>query len=419
MSTSRRHFIKQTSTALLGGISIHDLPSWQPLPEMGADEELYWQQIREQFPLDKNLVYLNNGTLGPSPYPVIAATSKGMQEIDEHVNYAGWEKTSKKIASFVGADENEIALTHNTTEGINIYTWGLPLKKGDEVIVTTHEHAGNALPWLNRQKLHGIRLKTLVPGNTAAETLNRINSLISPKTKVIAVPHILCTQGQVLPVKEICELGKSKGLFVVIDGAHAPGMMPVDLHDMGCDAYSGCCHKWMLGPKGTGFLYIRKTFQDTLQTYFMGAGSDNAQWNMATNPVMMGSYADSGHRYYGGTHNNGLWKGVEASIDFMNGIGMEKIYKRIQYLGRYTQKRLLEIESKVELITPAESASYCGINGFRTKTTSFSELNTKAIEQGIRIRAVAENSLNSLRVSTHIYNNTAQIDKLIELIQKV
>jgi cysteine desulfurase/selenocysteine lyase len=419
MSANRRDFIKQTSTALLGGISINDLPSLSPpYPDSIADEEQYWKQIRKQFPLDKNVVYLNNGTLGPSPYPVIDTTTKGMQEIDQYINYAGWEDSSKKIASFVGADENEIALTHNTTEGINIYTWGLPLQKGDEVIITTHEHAGNALPWLNRQKLHGIRLKTFVPADTASETLNRINALISSKTKAIAVPHILCTQGQVLPVKEICALGKSKGLFVVVDGAHAPGMMPLNLHDLGCDAYSSCCHKWMLGPKGTGFLYVRKEFQETLQPYFVGAGSDNAQWNMATDPVVMGSYAASAHRYYGGTQNVGLWRGVNVAIDFIDQIGIDKIHKRILYLGKYTQDKLLQLGTKVELLTPTETISYCGINGFRVTGIPFNEFNTKVIEQGIRIRAVAENNMRSLRISTHIYNNTDQVDRLIEIIQK-
>ncbi|MES2778952.1 MAG: aminotransferase class V-fold PLP-dependent enzyme [Bacteroidota bacterium] len=420
MSNSRRNFIKQTSAAMFAGVSLRDFDTVPllPSPTSFADEEQYWKLVREQFPLDKNIAYLNNGTMGPSPYPVIEAVKKGMMDTDQFLNYSGWEHASQKIASFVGADEHEIALTHNVTEGINIYTWGLPLKKGDEVILTTHEHVGNALPWLNRQKLHGIVLKTFSPASTAAETLNRIDALITKKTKVIAVPHIPCTQGQIFPIKEICALGKSKGLFVVVDGAHGPGMIPLNLHDMGCDAYTSCCHKWMLGPKGTGFLYVRKDFQQTLQTYFVGGGSDKAHWNMAANPVVMGDYADSAHRYYGGTQNVGLYKGVEASIDFINQIGMDVVHKRIVYLGKYTQDALLSVGGKMELLTPTENISRCGINGFRIKGVQFDQFYNTVAEQKIRIRMVPENNLNCLRVSTHIYNTTEEIDKLIELVKK-
>jgi selenocysteine lyase/cysteine desulfurase len=420
MKQSRRHFIKQSSAAMLATTLSFSEHNSYALPQKSAsiDEETYWKQVRELFPLDKNWAYLNNGTMGPSPYPVIEAVKKGMMDGDMHANYGGWESTQKKIASFVGAHEDEIALTHNVTDGINIYTWGLPLQKGDEVILTTHEHVGNAFPWLNRQKLHGIVLKTFSPAATAAETLNRIDKLITKKTRVIAVPHIPCTQGQVFPIKDICALGKSKGLFVVVDGAHGPGMLQLDLHNMGCDAYTSCCHKWMLGPKGTGFLYVRKDFQDTLQTLFVGGGSDKAQWNMATTPVQMGAYASNAHRYYGGTQSLGLYRGVDASIDFINSIGMDVIEKRIKYLGKYTQQALLALGNKIELITPTEEISYGGVNGFRIKGVAFDSFYNKAAEQGVRIRMVAENGLNSLRVSTHIYNTTAEVDRLIELIKK-
>ena len=419
MTNSRRHFIKQTSTALLAGVSLQDfaLPPMMPSYTNAPDEETYWRDMRKQFPLDDKLIYLNNGTLGPSPYSVIEAIKKGMMDTEQSLNYSGWEHAAQKIASFVGAHESEIALTHNVTEGINIYAWGLPLKKGDEVILTTHEHVGNALPWLNRQKLQGIVLKTFSPASTAAETLNRIQDLISKKTRVIAVPHIPCTQGQIFPIKEICALAKSKGLFVVVDGAHGPGMLPIDMHDLGCDVYASCFHKWMVGPKGTGFLYVRKEFQQTLQAYFVGSGSDKAEWNMNTTPPTMGEYADSAHRYYGGTQNIGLYNGVEAAIDFVNQIGIDVIHKRISYLGTYTHNALLAMGDKIELLTPTEERSRCAINGFRIKGVQFDTFYKKALEQNIRIRIVPENGLNCLRISTHIYNNTSDIDQLMELIK--
>jgi cysteine desulfurase/selenocysteine lyase len=423
MKTNRRSFLKHTGAAVMGSLLIPNetavAETLDVLKKPAAiDDEAYWSSVRKHFPLSTDFAYLNNGTMGPSPYYVIEAVKKGMMDGDQYGNYGGWENLHAKLATFVGADEKEIALTHNVTDGINIACWGLPLKKGDEVIMTTHEHVGNAFPWLNRQRLHGIIIKTFSPAPTAAETLERISRLIGKNTRVIAVPHIPCTQGQIFPAKEICKLGKEKGLFVFIDGAHGPGMLPLDLHDMGCDMYASCCHKWMLGPKGTGFLYVRKDFQQTLQTFFVGGGSDNAKWNMAKTPVEMGDYADSAHRYYGGTQSLGLYKGVEASIEFIESIGMTRIHERIKFLGKYTQEQLLVLGDKIELLTPTEEQSRCSVNGFRIKGVDYAAFYKKAAEAKARIRMVPENGLNSLRVSTHIYNRKEEIDLLIDLIKK-
>ncbi len=425
MQANRRKFLQQSSAALLGTVV---LPSFSsdiqaaPLAKVegtiAPSDETYWSMVRQQFPLNKDLAYLNNGTMGPSPYPVIEAVKKGMMEGDVNGSYGGWEATQAKLAKFVGADENEIALTHNVTDGINIVCWGLPLKKGDEVIMTTHEHVGNAFPWLNRQMVHGIVIKVFTPASTAEETLERVKALYTNKTRAIAVPHIPCTQGQVLPAKEICTWAKENGLFAFIDGAHGPGMLLVDLHDMGCDAYASCSHKWMLGPKGTGFLYVKKSFQQTLQTYFVGGGSDNGKWNMASTPIATGAYADSAHRYYGGTQASGLYKGVDAAIDFIETIGMTNIHERIMYLSSYAQAELLKFGDKVELITPTEVRSRAGVNGFRIKGVNFNDFYKTCADNKVRIRVVQENSLNSLRMSTHIYNTKDEIDRLMALIQK-
>jgi len=424
MKYNRRNFIR--SASLIAAASFAEMEAFASMQMLktddemvAADDEVYWDNVRQLFPLMRNMMYLNNGTMGPSPYPVIEAVRDGMMEADHHGGYGGWEATSGRLANFLGADETEIALTHNVTDGINIACWGLPLKKGDEVILTTHEHVGNAFPWLNRRKLHGIEIKTFTPAPTAAETLNRIDALITKKTRAIAVPHIPCTQGQVLPVKEICALAKSKDIYSVIDGAHGPGMMPLDLHDIGCDTYASCSHKWMLGPKGTGFLYVRKDFQDVLQPYTVGGGSDNAKWNMDSDPIIMGEYASSAHRYYGGTQALGLYKGVNAAIDFIETIGIDNIYNRIKSLGKYTQDRLLEFGDRVELLTPTEEQSRGAINGFRIRKMPYEKFIELCYAKKIRIRGVAENGLNSLRVSTHIYNNKAEIDALMDLLTTV
>ncbi|MCW3122532.1 MAG: hypothetical protein JWQ38_2024 [Flavipsychrobacter sp.] len=423
MNFNRRNFIR--SASVLAALTISEMQALAAKSQIvnggkviEDNDEVYWHNVRQLFPLSKEWTYLNNGTFGPSPYPVIEAVHNAMIDQDTMGNYGGYDSTPGKLAKFVGANDDEIALTRNVTEGINIACWGVPLQKGDEVILTTHEHVGNAMPWMTRQKIDGIIVKKYTPGATADETLNRIAALITKKTKVIATPHIPCTQGQVLPIKQICKLAKDKGIMSLIDGAHGAGMMTLNLHDMGCDTYASCCHKWMLGPKGTGFLYVRKEFQDTLRPHYGGAGTDNGKWDLMTDPVTISDYAPSAHRYYGGTQANSLYAGVNAAIDFIETIGQANIYNRIKFLGKYTQDRLLEFGNKVELLTPTEAKSRCAVNGFKIKGVDYHKFYELCSDQKIRIRAVPENGLNSLRVSTHIYNNTAEVDMLMALIKK-
>lgn len=422
----RRKFLKTAGAGLLASLVLpsfaadielneHALPSSKLFE---TDEEKYWSHIRKLFPLSYDRIYLNNGTMGPSPYPVIDAVHRHMRDADEQGGYGGWEKTSEKIAAFVGASAEEIALTHNVTEGINIVCWGMPLKKGDEVILTTHEHVGNAAPWLNRARLDGIVVKAVTPASTAAETLQRINDLITKKTRALAIPHIPCTQGQIMPAKEMCKLAKEKGIFSFIDGAHGPGMIPLDLHDMGCDFYASCTHKWMLGPKGTGFLYVRKDLLDTLQTLMVG-GSGTGDWNMTNTTPKLKGYAPDAKRYYYGTQSLALYKGVDAAIDFVEGIGQLRIEKRIKGFAKYFQDELMSLGDKIEMLTPTEEISRGSVIGFRLKSTPYNKVYEKVSENKIRIRSVAENGLNSCRASFHIYNNKQEIDKLLEVLKSI
>jgi selenocysteine lyase/cysteine desulfurase len=388
-------------------------------PNAIDDDDDYWHSIRAMFPLSKDLIYLNNGTFGPSPYPVIEAVKVGMMENDTNGQYGNWDTAVTKIARFVGVNEEEIALTHNVTDGINIGCWGVPLQKGDEVILTTHEHMGNAMPWLNRQKQHGIVVKTYTPANTAAETLNRINDLMTKRTKVIATPHIPCTQGQILPIKEICTLARDKAVYSIIDGAHGAGMVHLNLHEIGCDTYASCSHKWMLGPKGTGFLYVRREFQEVLKPYTIGAGGDDGNWDLLSNPAKTGNYAPNAHRYYGGTQSNGLYNGMAAAIDFLEWIGTDNVYRRIKRLGKYTQDNLVALGDRIEMLTPTEDISRSGVIGFRVQGVDFQKIFNTCMENKIRIRAVPENKLNSLRVSTHIYNSRNDVDKFIDVLKTI
>ncbi len=425
MASSRRQFIRRVSGGLIGSWALIALPAHsraryiiageQPV---APDDEQFWSIVRDQFPLTRDRVYFNNGTMGPSPYPVLESVKKALDNIDVSGEYGGWEVARPKVARFVNVDESEISLTHNVTEGINIVAGGLPLKRGDEVIMTTHEHVGNALPWLNRMRLDGIVIRTLKPAMTADENLNRINDLISKNTRVIAIPHVTCTVGQVFPVKEIARLGHEKGLWVFFDGAHGPGMTMLDLKDIGCDFYATCGHKWMCGPKGTGFLYVKKEMLDLLQARWVGGYSDTG-WDVTVDPPEFKGYVPTAHRYDFATQNAAIYIGLGAAIDFLYHIGMANIVGRGNSLAAYLQKELLALGEMIEMLTPVEEKSRACVIGFRLRNMAYDKFGEHAAERGFRIRLVGESHLNSIRVSTHLYNNFDEVKKFVEAVKEV
>ena len=406
MKTNRRAFLGQLGLGVValeaqGENYISNLP-----------EESFWDALRSQFPLTDNWVYLNNGTFGPSPIPVINAIKNSLDKTNTSGEYGHTDKFREALAKFVSVSEKEISLTHNTTEGINIICWGLSLKKGDEVIISLHEHVGNALPWLNRAKLHGIKLIPFEPQPTSEENFDLIKSLISPRTKVIAIPHITCTTGQVFPIKEISEMARTKEIFTAIDGAHGAGTFNLDLKELGCDSYATSCHKWMLGPNGTGFLYIREEHLETLQAYQVGAYSDSG-WNLYSKPPKILGYNPSAHRFDYGSQSTPLYAGAAASVAFHENIGKKKVEDRLRELSNYLYMGLSQFTEKLDILTPNKEKSRICMVTFKPKEMDYREFSKKASQNGFRIRVVPESKLDAIRISTHVYNSKTQIDDFV------
>jgi len=415
----RRTFIKKTALSTAATILAFPQdgiisPAFN-LNKHSDNEDEFWKDVRKQFPLTHDRTYFNNGTIGPSPYPVLKAVRIKMDELNALGEYQGHEVSRRPISELAGVSENEICLTHNTTEGINIVAGGLPIGRGDEIIMTSHEHAGNALPWLNQKKLKGFEIRVFTPADTADENLNLINDLISEKTRVIAIPHITCTTGHVFPVNAITRLAHEKGIWVFYDGAHSAGSMVLDLKAMGCDFYASCGHKWLLGPSGTGFLYVNQGMLDVLQAGFIGAYSDTG-WVISEEQQDLKGYVDNAHRYYYGTQSAALSSGLKAAVDFMHEIDMGRVEAYSKSLATYLREELATMEGSVEILTPLEETSRSTMISFRIPSMDYKEFGKLAAENKFRIRLVPESGLNAIRISTHIYNNKNEIDRFTSMV---
>jgi selenocysteine lyase/cysteine desulfurase len=306
------------------------------------DEEAYWTALRKQFLIPEDEVYLNNGTVGSSPMPVLkvivdcyhGAERMAQSDPEDYPiwGYAAWNEFRDPLAAFIGCKRDELALLRNATEANSYIANGVDLKAGDEVLITDQEHPGGEHPWDLRAKRYGIVIKKITlpkPVPDAATVLNLFSEAITPRTRVIFFSHITTVTGVVLPAKEICALARSKGILSAVDGAHVPGMMKLNVHDLGCDMYSASPHKWLQATKGTGFLYVRDEVIDRVWNTIATEGWDDTKLR-----------AERFQRI--GSSNVPTLCGLRAAIEFANQIGMERIEKRHRQNANYILSEMIK-----------------------------------------------------------------------------
>jgi selenocysteine lyase/cysteine desulfurase len=404
---------------LSGFASKDDKPirSREAWPAIDPEDEQFWKFVRTQFPLTDERAYLNTGGLGASPYAVIDAVKAKMDELEKIAETGHseelWKEVKTAAAQLLGCDATELAFTRNATEGINIVCNGLPLKRGDEMITTTHEHVGNAVPWLALLKREGIIIKLFEPSTVSAqENVDRIEKMITKRTRLISVPHATTTTGQILPIKALSALAKGKGIWLFVDGAQTAGMFPFNLHELGCDAYATSGHKWMLGPKETGLLYVRKEMLDVIQPKIVGAYSAG-EFDLAKGTL---DFVPSAQRYEYGTVSIPLRFGLGAAINFLQKIGMENVWKRDQSLSTRLFMGLKSIPY-VSVLSPESSAERSALVTFKHEKVPFGDLQHHLDTYKLRTRGVGEGGVNALRISTHLYNTPDEVDRTLEAVR--
>lgn len=383
-----------------------------------SDLPIEWDLLKDHFSVDKDVYYFNTATMGLSPKSVIEKYVKSIRDINSGKRSPNVRnELRKRLGLFINCSAEEIALTANVTEGLNIASWSLPLNSGDEVIITTEEHAGNAVQWMNIAKQKGIKLKVLDLSGTDEEIVTNLKQLIQARTKVISVPHVSCASGRILPVNIISQLARESGIYSLIDGAHGLGMLPLSMADIGCDFYAGCFHKWALGPKGLGFLFINERVLPSVNTVFSGAYSDNG-WKLGENEVSFSGIkeADAG-RYTYGTRSDAIYEGGIEAISFFEALGMEEVTKHIVQLREFLVEELKSIEH-IQFIQ-RDFSRKGGIISFKIEGTDSKELHLKLRSKGYIVRYIYEADLDCVRVSVHLHNTKAHITKLVEQIKEI
>src|SRR6266478_5461014 len=346
-----------------------------------SNEEAYWTEMRKQFLIPADEVYLNNGTVGSSPMPVLRAVFDGYNDTEQMAQsdpedypiwgYAAWNEFRDPVAAFVGCNRDEFALLRNATEANSYIANGLDMKPGDEVLMTDQEHPGGEHPWNLKAKRYGIVVKKVTlpkPVPNAAAVLNLFNDAITPRTRLMFFSHIPTVTGVVLPAKELCGLARTKGILSAVDGAHVVGMMRLNLRELGCDMYSSSPHKWLHEPK----LRAER---------FQRIGSSNVP---------------------------ALW-GLRAAVQLANQIGMERIEHRHRQMADHILKEM--VKRGAESWTSPDPALRCAIAAVNVAPIQITEIeNWMWKNKKIRIRGGAP---SKIRLSTPYYLLRRDVDRYL------
>lgn len=414
----------------------HNDPVTAPPRAVGLDIE----RVKADFPIltqqinGHRLVYLDSAATSQKPREVINAIleyyrkmnsniHRGLHTLAERATEA-YEATRVHTARFVGGVQpEEIIFTRGTTESINLvaYTWGEQnISKGDEILVSEMEHHANFVPWFELARRKGAIIRKLPITLCGHLDLSEIDTLINEKTKLVAVSHMSNVFGTINPIRDIAAKAHEKGALILADGAQASPHLPIDLRALGVDFYAFSSHK-MLGPTGVGVLYGRKELLEAMPPFNFGGEMIN---QVGFDKV---TFADLPNKFEGGTPNIADVIAFEAALSYLEGLGMENVHAHETAITKYALERLSEIQG-LEIQGPQDTAERGSAISFTDPDIHPHDISTFLDYKGIAIRAghhCAQPLMKFLgkvataRASFYIYNDTADVDALVDALREM
>ena len=389
--------------------------SGEATPQQLASNEDFWFEVQQAYDVDRSLLNLNNGGVAPSPRVVLDA----MQRHTEFTNHLPsrhlWdvldpqvEPVRKRLAGHFGCDAEEIAITRNASESLENCLLGIDLQRGDEILCTSQDYPRMRQAIMQREKREGVVMKTF-PIPTPPEKLSDITRLyeqnITPKTRMILVCHVINITGQILPVKEIVELGRARNIPVIVDGAHSFGHFPFKQADLDCDYFGTSLHKWLSAPIGNGFLYVKKSKIASV-------------WPLMPPPET--TAADNIRKFEEiGTHPTAPRLAIAEALMFYEGIGPERKAARLRYLRDRWAKRLID-QPKVKLYTSLREEQSCALATVGIEGIKASDL-TKHLFDKHRIwtTPIEHEHINGIRVTPNTYTTLAEVDRFAGVMEQI
>lgn len=389
---TRREFL-QTVAAGSAAASLLEWPSHD------------WNAVRKEFLIPEGRIYLNVGTLGVQPRSVvdavIAATRRTAESFPPGVK---WDELKAAVAALIDCEPEGLVFPRNTTEAMNFVANGLELGTGDHVITTNHEHIGGLCCWQLIAARRGVTLTQVDIGAAPFDpqlVFTQLTHAVTPRTKVISVSHVNFTTGFVMPVQELSKWCRERGIILVIDGAHPPGLMRMSMRGIDPDFYAGSPHKWLLAPQGTGLLYMRKEWRTRLWPTLASGDWDKLELG-AQRFNHLGSFDES------------RLAGLCAALVFYDKLGAERIFARIEELRQRLIAQLRQ-NSRVKFVSPLDERGR-GLVSFIVNGIDALALQKRLGAHNVRTRVIGEYDYGYMRLSPHVYNSFEELDRAARLI---
>ena len=411
---SRRSFLKEVAaSAALLPIALESSEA-STLAETSIDGEAYWHLVRAQFSFSEKKVPMNAANLCPSSRAVSERVSELTADIDRdcsfnnRAKFRGLREASReKVAKQLGVSADEIALVRNTSEANNTINNGISLEEGDEVLLWSQNHPTNNVAWDVRAARFGLtvkRVSTPKHPKSTQELIDTFISALSAKTKVLSITHVSNVSGIHLPAKQIVEAAHAKGVYVHLDGAQSWGALDVNLRDIGCDSYSASAHKWFMGPKEAGVLYVKESNIPRIWPNVVAPG-----WGDDVDPDPKGArkFESLGQR------DDACLAAIGTTVDFHNAIGAAQVEARMMELAAALKTGL--VDAGFTLVTPEDpklSGGVCIIQVERAKSR-------EALNQLYEEHGIAGAGTGGIRLCPHVYNTMEHVERAVEGVKAV
>lgn len=419
MTGTRRSFLGGlTGAAAYLPLAAQTTKQLKPLLATASSGEGYWNLVAGQFPLRAGKVPMNAANLCPSPRVVSERVTELIRDEDADVSNPNRSKfdplaaeSRKKVAEHLGVSADEIALVRNTSEANNTINNGVSLKPGDEVVLWDQNHQCNNMAWDVRAARHGFTIKRVNVPTTVKnpdEIVKLFEAALTPQTKVLSITYISNTTGMKLPAKALCGMARQRGIHAHLDGAQTWGYLKLDLKDIGCDSYGASAHKWFMGPKQVGVLYVRQDRIPEIWPSIVSVG-----WNKDSLSARVASkkFETLGQRDDGGV------SAVGTAVDFHRVIGFENVEARTTALATALKEGLAKM-NKVKMITPMDPAMSGGV--VISQMPELDRPKMSALVKDLYEKyGIAGAATGGLRLSPHIYNTMADIDQALRGVRKL
>jgi len=382
-------------------------------PADAASNEEYWSSISCAFAISRTSLNLNSGWTSPSPKMVTEAYVRYKHQ-ESATSSTMWQMLAPQaetiragLAELFGCDKDEIAVTRNASESLQILLFGLDIRSGDEVISTTQDYPRMLNALRQREIREGPRLKLvkipLAPLSTD-EIVDAIESAITPRTRLILISHMINITGQIMPVRKICEMARMRGVETVVDGAHSLAQLDFKRGDLQCDYFGSSLHKWLYTPKGAGLLYVK---EEMIKNVWPLMAADNDQ------------KSDIRKFEEIGTHSSATRLAIGEALMFHEAIGPKRKEDRLRYLSSYWMERLKEVPG-ITFNTSFDPEQFCAIGNFSIAGANVTKVTEYLMSQHkIIATPIVHDEFTGIRITPNIFTTLRDLDRFCNVIENL